>query len=153
LTPASPDAPKKAGWPSNKSLGLIATSFAEIDEIINGLASLTGMTRMQLVARWLADAKGPSSHTTWNSYLKYFAANKDIEAARVSSSNSTVHSTAFRAQCYVKYQEDVPDWQERLALFEELELFSSKGMTVAQRNRAFHQFEAKLKKIVCRVRF
>jgi hypothetical protein len=117
LTPASPDAPKKAGRPSNKSLGLIATSFAEIDEIINGLASLTGMTRMQLVARWLADAKGPSSHTTWNSYLKYFAANKDIEAARVSSSNSTVHSTAFRAQCYVKYQEDVPDWQERLALF------------------------------------
>ena len=148
---SSPDAPKRPGRPSNKSLGLIANSFAEIDEIINGLASLTGMTRMQLVARWLADAKGPGSHTTWNTYLKYFAANKDIEAARVSS-NTTVHSTAFRAQCYVKYQEEVSDWQERLALFEELELFSSKGMTVAQRNRAFHQFEAKLKKIVCRVR-
>ena len=150
-TPASPDAPKKPGRPSNKSLGLIATSFAEIDEIINGLATLTGMTRMQLVAQWLADAKGPGSHTTWNTYLKYFAANKDIEAARVSS-NTTVHSTAFRAQCYAKYQEEVSNWQERLALFEELELFSSKGMTVAQQNRAFHQFKAKLKKIVCRVR-
>jgi len=111
------------------------------------------MTRMQLVARWLADAKGPGSHTTWNTYLKYFAANKETEARRVSSDNSTVHSTAFCAQCYAKYQEEVSDWQERLALFEELELFSSKGMTVAQRNRAFRQFEAKLKKIVCRVRF
>ena len=51
------------------------------------------------------------------------------------------------------FRSEVPDWQEHLALFEELELFSSKGMTVAQRNRAFRQFEAKLKKIVRRVRF
>jgi len=120
--------------------------------MINGLASLTGMTRMQLIARWLGDTKGPGSHTTWTTYLKYFAANKETEAARVSSDSSTIHSTAFRAQCYAKYQEEVSDWQEHLALFEELELFSSKGMTVAQRNRAFRQFEAKLKKIVCRVR-
>ena len=108
------------------------------------------MTRMQLIARWLADVKGPNSPTSWNIYLQYFAANKETEAARVSTDDSTINSnsTAFRAQCYAKYQEDVPDWQERLALFDELELFSTKGMTVAQRNHAFHQFEAKLKKIV-----
>lgn len=152
-TPTSSCAPKKPGRPSNKSLDLITSTFADIDETISGLASLTGMTRMQLVARWLADAKGPGSHTTWNTYLKYFAANKETEAARVSSNSSTVHSTAFRAQCYAKYQEEVSDWQERLTLFEELEMFSSKGMTVAQRNRAFRQFESKLKKIVRRVSF
>ena len=106
------------------------------------------MTRMQLIARWLADAKGANSHTTWNIYLKYFAANKETEAARVPIDNPTVHSTAFRSQCYVKYQEEVPDWQERLVLFDELECFSSKGMTVGQRSRAFRQFEAKLKKLV-----
>ena len=110
---------------------------------------MTGMTRMQLIARWLADAKGPNSHTTWNIYLKYFAANKETEAAQIPIKNPTVHSVAFRAQCYVKYQEEVSDWQERLVLFDELECFSSKGMTVGQRNRAFRQFKGKLKKLVC----
>jgi hypothetical protein len=111
---------------------------------------MTGMTRMQLIAQWLADAKGSNSHTTWNTYLKYFSANKETEAAQVSSNDSTIHSTAFHAQCYAKYQE-VSDWQEHLALFEELEVFSTKGITVAQRNRTFRQFEGKLKKIVCSI--
>jgi hypothetical protein len=152
-TPAPSDEPKKPGHPSKKSLDWIASTFAEVDELFSGLSSVTGMTRMQLIARWLADVQGPGSHTTWNTYLKYFAANKETEAARVSADNSMVHSTAFRAKCYTKYQEEVSDWQERLALFEELEMFSTKGMTVAQRNRAFRQYEAKLKKIVSRVRF
>jgi len=63
LTPTSSNGPKKPGRPSNKSLGLIASTFVEVDEMINGLASLTGMTRMQLIARWLGDTKGPGSHT------------------------------------------------------------------------------------------
>jgi hypothetical protein len=110
--PAPSDEPKKPGRPSKKSLDWIASSFAEVDEIFNGLSSVTGMTRMQLIARWLADATGPGSHTTWNTYLKYFAANKETEAARVSADDFTVHSTAFRAKCYAKYQEEVSDWQE-----------------------------------------
>ena len=113
-------------------MGLITSGLAAIDDIISGLVSQTGMTRMQLIARWLADTKGANSHTTWNTYLRYFAANKETEAARVSTEPTTIYTTAFRAQCYTKYQEEVSDWQERLALFEELELFSTKGMTVAQ---------------------
>jgi hypothetical protein len=150
-TPGPSNAAKKPGRPSNKSLGLIASTFNELDELINSLASQTGMTRMQLIARWLADAKGANSPTTWNTYLKYFAANKETKAARVSADNEPPHSTAFRSQCYAKYQEEVPDWQERLLLFEELEQFSAKGMTVAQRNRAFRKFNGKLKKLVSNI--
>ena len=65
----------------------------------------------KIQARWLADAKGPNSHTTWNIYLKYFAANKETEVARIPIKNPTVHSVAFHAQGYVKYQEEVSDWQ------------------------------------------
>ena len=122
--------------------------FNEIDKTIAGLATLTGMTWMQLIAQWLTDAKGANLHTTWNIYLKYFTANKEMEAARVPIDNPTVHSTAFRSQCYVKYQEEVPDWQEHLVLFDELECFSSKGMTVGQRSCAFRQFEGQQKKFV-----
>ena len=150
-TPAPSSVAKKPGRPSNKSLGFIASTFTHLDEIIHDLASQTGMTRMQLIARWLGDAKGANSHTTWNLYLMYFAANKETEAARVSADGDAVHSTTFRAQCYAKYQEEVPDWQERLSLFEELEQFSTKGMTVAQRNRAFRQFDGKLKKLVSNI--
>jgi hypothetical protein len=59
-----------------------------------------------------------------------------------------LNPTAFRALCYTKYQEQVADWHERLLLFEELESFSVKGMTVASRNAAFRKFIAKLKKCV-----
>src|SRR5882762_2265257 len=52
-TPAPSSAAKKPGRPSNKSLGFITSMFNELDNIINGLASQTGMTRMQLIARWL----------------------------------------------------------------------------------------------------
>jgi len=57
-TPAPSSVAKKPGRPSNKSLGFIASTFTHLDEIIHDLASQTGMTRMQLIARWLGDAKG-----------------------------------------------------------------------------------------------
>ena len=80
-TPAPSSVAKKPGRPSNKSLGFIASTFTHLDEIIHDLASQTGMTRMQLIARWLGDAKGANSHTMWNLYLMYFAANKETETA------------------------------------------------------------------------
>jgi hypothetical protein len=146
------DAPKKVGRPSKQVMGLIESSFLKIDTLFNELAHLTGMTRTQLIARWQSDAKGPNSPTAWNMYLRYYAENKEAESHRVASDPNAdpvlLNPTAFRALCYTKYQEQVADWHERLLLFEELESFSVKGMTVASRNAAFRKFIAKLKKCV-----
>jgi hypothetical protein len=141
------DPAKKPGRPSKKALGLIETTFAELDASLADLSQMTGLTHMQLMGRWQADVKGSNSFTTWNTYLKFFSENKDAEARRVTT-GTYVDNTAFRSQCYRKYQEEVPDWQERLALYQELESYSTKGMTVAQRARAFRQFENKFKRLV-----
>jgi hypothetical protein len=131
-------------------MGLIASTFSEIDSLFDAIAQQTGLTRTQLIARWQgSDVKGPNSTTTWNMYMRYYSENKDTEAARVTNSEVMLHSTAFRALSYAKYQAEVPDWQERLALYEELESFSTKGMSVAQRARAFRKYSDKLKKMVC----
>jgi hypothetical protein len=138
---------KKPGRPSKKALGLIEATFAELDESLAELSRVTGLTHTQLMGRWQADVKGGNSYTPWNTYLRFFSENKDAEARRVTT--ETYHdTTAFRSQCYHKYQEEVPDWQERLALYQELDSYSTKGMTVAQRARAFRKFENKFKRLV-----
>jgi hypothetical protein len=145
------DPAKKPGRPSKKALGLIEATFAELDASLADLLRMTGLTHTQLMGRWQADVKGSNSFTTWNTYLRFFSENKDAEARRVTT-GPFLDNTAFRSQCYRKYQEEVPDWQERLALYQELESYSTKGMTVAQRARAFRQFKNKFKRLVsCRL--
>jgi hypothetical protein len=141
------DPTKKPGRPSKKALGLIEATFAELDASLADLSHMTGLTHTQLMGRWQADVKGSNSFTTWNTYLKFFSENKDAEARRVTN-GTFLDNTAFRSQCYRKYQEEVPDWKERLALYQELESYSTKGMTVAQRACAFRKFENKFKRLV-----
>jgi hypothetical protein len=106
------DETKKVGRPSTKALGFIESTFTEVDKLINDLAHLTNMMHTQLIGRWQSDVEGANSYTTWNTYLKYFSENKETEARRVTP-EPYADTTAFRSQCYVKYQEEVPQWQEQ----------------------------------------
>lgn len=137
----------KIGRPSKHAATLSDQIFDQVDDLLGSLANMTQLSVAQLAGKYVARLKGESSASRWNIYLKYYAANTEQEAARVGN-RQDLGTQAFRSACWAKYQEQVSDWAERLDLFEELESFAMKGMTVAQRKRAFTKYIAKLKRMV-----
>lgn len=132
---------KKPGRPSKAILTYSEAIFKQVDDAFHDGARMTGLPVIQLVARWIAQDKGAKDASSWNAYLKYFAFNKEEESAHVGTFEAT---QGFHAKCYVAYWEKSPNYKERLVLFEELETFSAKGMTVAQRRCAFQKYSAQL---------
>ena len=104
-------------------------------------------TSDQLIARWIGQSKDAKGASAWNRYLKYFASNEAKELARIGEFDAKPNQV-LRAKCYNKYREEYHDYKERLWLFDELGLYSIKGMTVAQRKLAFAKYDAKLKRTV-----
>jgi hypothetical protein len=137
---------KKPGRPTNKAVQYLDGVFAQVEGLFEDASIITGHTVGQIIARWAAQNKGAKGASAWNSYLKYFTDNQEQESARVENSGPIINQ-AFCAKCYAKYQE-YPDYEERLALFEELGAYGVKGMTVAQRKRAFVKYVGKLQRMV-----
>lgn len=138
---------KKPGRPTKEAVQYLDGVFAEVEGHFEEASVMTGHTVGQIIARWAAQNKGAKGTSSWDTYLKYFADNHEQESTRVENAGPIINQ-AFRAKCYAKYQEEYPDYEERLALFEELGAFNVKGMTVAQRKRAFIKYVGKLRRMV-----
>jgi hypothetical protein len=126
------------------------SAFRDVDSLFQDLAKMTGHTTEQLIARWVAQNKGAKGASSWNRYLKYHADNEEEELARIGEVGAK-STQSLRARCYNKYREEYPDYEERLKLFEELDSYNIKGMTVAHRKLAFTKYVAKLRRMVCYV--
>ena len=133
------------GRPTTKALGLIEESFAQIKDIIEGLAEVTGKPPSELYRRLEKSRKGSSDSHLWNIYLHYFARHEAEEAARIGK--PLERSQAYRSLCYAQYKADHHNFQELLEAYHELEM-AGVEMTVGQRKREVEKYEKKLQDMV-----
>ncbi|KIJ57917.1 hypothetical protein HYDPIDRAFT_57212, partial [Hydnomerulius pinastri MD-312] len=133
------------GRTSATATSILDEGFAEINERFNELGGRVGMPIQQIISRFMKQYSRTNSANDWNTYQKYFAANRARELTRLPEIDSVTATPSEKmSQCYRLFQQDYPDtWQEILTIYEEAEVLGDMDKTVAQRQQLFQKITKK----------